>query len=85
MTRPPCIVCGKRRGHDAEAHDKYRHEHRRCANLLRRTWPRLGGLPALLDFYARHDGAAPPLAARPEWTCKVHPDGTITHHPVAVE
>lgn len=82
--RPPCIVCGRRRGHDAETHDKYRQEYRRCKNLLRRSWPRLAGLPKLIEHYARQDKPAAP-STRTQWTCKVHPSGEVTHHPVEEE
>lgn len=88
-TRPPCIVCGKRRGHATDVHDKYRLEYRRCKNLLRRTWPRLPGLSKLLAFYeARDPKPAPTPAQGPRvvgWHAKVHRDGTVSHHAVFEE
>lgn len=81
---PPCIVCGRRRGHDAEAHETYRRESRRARNLLRRSWPRLPGLRRLLDWYARRE-PKPTRApgARPlGWRAKIVTDGVVVHLPV---
>jgi len=84
VTRPPCIVCGKRRGHDAETHDAVRLERRRCANLLRKTWPRLPGLPKVLDFYRRQEPPPKPTTERRpiDWCVKVLRSGDVIHLPV---
>lgn len=76
MTRPPCIVCGRRRGHDRDYHATYRAEYRRTKNLLRRSWPRLRGLAALT--------AKPPGPARSDvrWYARVLPGGDVVHVPV---
>ena len=81
MKGVPCIVCGRRRGHDGEEHERHRRERRRCANLLRRTWPRLRGLGPLLEHYARGEAGRPAPAPRVEWRAIVLRDGTVAHVP----
>lgn len=81
----PCIVCGHRRGHDGAEHERHRAERRRCANLLRRTWPRLAGLGALLEHYARGEAGRPAPAPRPAWGVKVLRDGSVVHRPIRPE
>jgi len=85
MSGIPCIVCGRRRGHDAGEHDRQRHERRRACNLLRRTWPRLAGLGRLLEHYAREAGPVKPAAPRVEWACRVLKSGAVVHVPIDPE
>ena len=68
----PCIVCGTR-PHDREYHERYRREYRATKNLLRRSWPRLRGLPA-----------RPPVPERGpvRWYAKVLTGGAVAHLPV---
>lgn len=85
MTGVPCIVCGRRRGHDAAEHERHRAERRRCANLLRRTWPPLAGLGPLLEHYAAGEAGRPAPAPRVEWGAKVLRGGRVVHRPVERE
>lgn len=72
MTRPPCIVCGKR-PHDGAYHETYRRECKATKNLTRRSWPRLRGMPA----------AAPgPRRSDIRWYAKVLTGGAVAHLPV---
>ena len=68
-----CIVCGRRRGHDREYHETYRVEYKRCKNLLRRTWPRLRGIPP------RPPG---PKVSDVRWYARVMRGGDVLHVPV---
>lgn len=71
----PCIVCGRRRGHDRPYHEEYRREYRRTKNLLRRRWPALRGLAKL--------AAAPgPRRGDLRWYARVLPSGDVVHLPV---
>lgn len=73
MTAIPCIVCGRKHGHDRDYHATYRAEYRRTKNLLRRSWPRLRGIPP-----------RPPGPSRGDlrWYARVLPGGEVLHVPV---
>jgi hypothetical protein len=85
VTRRPCIICGQRRGHAGPEHDAHRAERRRCSLLLRKSWPRLKGLGAVLAFYARRDPPPPTPSPPLTWSCKVLPSGEVVHGVVRPE
>ena len=72
-----------RRSKKAQTRDTktaHRAERRRCALLLRKSWPRLKGLGAVLAFYARRDPQPAVERSAPlEWTCRVLPSGEVVH------
>jgi hypothetical protein len=68
----PCVVCGER-PHDRAYHERYRTEYRATAHLLRRSWPRLRGVPP------RPPG---PVRGDVRWYARVLPGGTVVHTPV---
>lgn len=64
-----CIVCGKR-PHDREYHARYRAEYRATKNLLRRSWPRLRGLPPSVPG---------PRRGAERYYARVLPSGQVAH------